>query len=39
MTDTVSFDGIGERLDNMVLSNDGIPSFGAVLTVEGLSHL
>jgi len=38
VTDSVCFDGIGQRLDYVVLSDDGVPSFGAVFTVEGLGH-
>ncbi len=38
MTYSVCFDGIGEGLDNMLLSDHGIPLFWAVLAVEGLGH-
>ena len=38
MTNAVCFDGIGKGLDNVLLSDHGIPLFRAVFAVEGLGH-
>ena len=38
VTDSVCFDGVGQGLDDVVLSDHGIPLFWAVLAVEGLGH-
>ena len=39
MTDAVSLDGINERLDDVVLSNNCVPLFWAVFSVQSLGHV
>jgi len=38
VTDSICLNGVGQGLDDVVLSDHGIPLFGAVLAVEGLGH-
>ena len=39
MTYAVSLDRVNERLDDVILSDDCVPLFGAVFSVQSLGHV
>jgi hypothetical protein len=39
MSNAVCLDGVNQGVDDVVLSDDGVPLFWAVLAVEGLGHI